>query len=109
MGAQESNCRKGLLRKYHKCVRVIKDDKSLVFGVDVNMDMAVMYSKQAIVGRVRQKTEFDLSFRMGKGILGEKIAYAPQISLLVKGWFVFILNSKVDVHPCYDQKMDTMF
>ena len=81
--------------------KVVKDRKrrdKLVLGVDVSMEEAEDMSLTAVVGHVRGK-------RFGRGFLQRWAAeqwthlmdLAPEVRVLTKGWFSFILHSKREV------------
>ena len=81
--------------------KVVKDRKrrdKLVLGVDVSMEEAEDLSLTAVVGHVRGK-------RFGRGFLRRWAAEqwkhlldsTPEVRVLTKGWFSFILHNKGEV------------
>ena len=85
----------------HKGPKAVKDRKrrdKLVLGVDVSMVEAEDLSLTAVVGHVRGK-------RIGRDFLRRWAAdqwnllleSAPEVLVLTKGWFSFILHSKEEV------------
>ena len=82
-------------KKGPKAVKDRKRRDKLVLGVDVSMDEVGDMSMTAVVGHVRGK-------RFGSGFLRRwaveqwthLLDTAPEVWVLSKGWFSFILHSK---------------
>ena len=85
----------------HKGPKAVKDRKrrdKLVLGVDLSMEEAEDTSLTAVVGHVHGK-------RFGHGFLRRWEAEqwkhlldtAPEVRILIKGWFSFIMHSKGEV------------
>ena len=62
------------------------------------MDSAVKFLKQAVVGRDRhgRRLKQSLLENWAKEHWSQKFSYVPQIQLLTKEWFGFMMNLKVD-------------
>jgi hypothetical protein len=68
---------------------------SVAVGDRVTMDNVTTYSERALVGHARGR-HFSLGFLRKWAITnwGSKVSLPPEVSKLIKGWFVFLLSSK---------------